>query len=53
MADRRPGTHQGPYVPSKGGGVEPRSRTQDGTWRKKRSGASQSKPSPKGGAKKK
>jgi hypothetical protein len=50
MADRRAGTKQGPYVPSKGGGVEPRARNQDGTWRKKRSDAhptpAKTKPSP-------
>lgn len=36
MADRRAGPRQGPYVPSTGG-KEPRSRNNDGTWRKKRS----------------
>jgi hypothetical protein len=39
MADRRAGSKQGPYVPSPGGGIQPRSRNQDGTWRKKRSDA--------------
>jgi len=39
MADRRAGPRQGPYVPSLGGGKQPRSRNQDGTWRKKRSDA--------------
>ena len=39
MADRRAGPKQGPYVPSPGGGVQPRDRNQDGTWRKKRSDA--------------
>jgi len=39
MADRRAGPRQGPYVPSPGGGKQPRSRNQDGTWRKKRSDA--------------
>jgi hypothetical protein len=37
MADRRAG--KGPYVPDKGGGKEPRSRNQNGSWRKKRSDA--------------
>ncbi len=37
MADRRSG--KGPYVPSPGGGVQPRSRNQDGSWRAKRSDA--------------
>lgn len=35
-ADRRAGTHQGPYVNN---GKLPRSRNDDGTWRKKRSDA--------------
>lgn len=39
MADRRAGPKQGPYVPSPHGGIQPRSRNQDGTWRKKRSDA--------------
>ncbi len=39
MADRRAGPRQGPYVPSPGGGKEPRSRNQDGTWRAKHSDA--------------
>jgi len=39
MADRRAGPHQGPYVPSPKGGVEPRSRNKDGSWRKKRDDA--------------
>jgi hypothetical protein len=46
MADRRAGSKQGPYVPSKGGGVEPRSRNKDGTWRKKRSDAKSPPPVP-------
>ena len=37
MADRRLG--RGPYVPSPGGGKEPRSRTKSGRWRAKRSDA--------------
>jgi hypothetical protein len=53
MADRRAGTRQGPYVPSPGGGVEPRSRNKDGAWRKKRSDTGTSKSTPKGGRKKK
>lgn len=53
MADRRAGPHQGPYVPSPGGGTEPRSRNKDGTWRRKRSDAKPASPkaaprSPKG-----
>lgn len=32
MTDRRAGRKQGPYV-----GKQPRTRTQKGTWRKKRS----------------
>jgi hypothetical protein len=52
MADRRAGTHQGPYVPSKGGGIEPRARNQDGTWRKKLSDAGHAKTASKGGRKK-
>lgn len=39
MADRRAGPKQGPYVPSQGGGVQPRDRNKDGTWRKKRNDA--------------
>ncbi len=35
-ADRRAGPRQGPYV---SGGKLPRSRNDDGTWRKKRSDA--------------
>jgi hypothetical protein len=34
MADRRAGPNQGPYV-----GKEPRSRNNDGSWRKRRSDA--------------
>ena len=34
MTDRRAGPKQGPYVAK-----EPRSRNQDGSWRKKRSDA--------------
>lgn len=37
MADRRAGKKQGPYVPSPGGGKQPRARNDDGTWRAKRS----------------
>jgi hypothetical protein len=37
LADRRAGPRQGPYVPSPGGGKQPRSRNENGTWRKKRS----------------
>jgi hypothetical protein len=47
MADRRAGPRQGPYVSSPNGGKEPRSRNEDGTWRKKRSDAG--KPRPKSG----
>lgn len=36
MTDRRAGPKQGPYVKK-----EPRSRNDDGTWRKKRSDAGQ------------
>jgi hypothetical protein len=39
MADRRAGPGQGPYVPSPGGGKQPRDRNEDGSWRKKRSDA--------------
>ena len=39
MADHRAGPKQGPYVPSKGGGIQPRDRNKDGTWRQKRSDA--------------
>ncbi len=39
MADRRAGPKQGPYVKSPGGGIQPRSRNADGTWRAKRSDA--------------
>lgn len=39
MADRRAGPNQGPYVPSPGGGTQPRDRNADGSWRKKRSDA--------------
>lgn len=46
MADRRAGPNQGPYVPSPGGGIQPRDRNRDGTWRKKRSDA-KPKPAPK------
>ena len=38
MTDRRAGPKQGPYV-----GKEPRTRNQDGTWRKTRSDAKPSK----------
>ena len=37
MADRRAG--KVPHVPEQGGGTQPRSRNQDGTWRGKRSDA--------------
>ncbi len=30
MADRRAGPRQGPYVPSPGGGKQPRARNEDG-----------------------
>jgi hypothetical protein len=36
MADRRAGKKQGPYVPSPGGGEQPRARNSNGEWRKKR-----------------
>lgn len=45
MTDRRAGPHQGPYVDK-----QPRSRNDDGTWRKKRSDAGQprkTQPTPK------
>jgi len=42
MADRRAGPRQGPYVPSAGGGTQPRSRTKSGAWRAKRSDAGKS-----------
>jgi hypothetical protein len=45
MADRRAG--KGPYVPDEGGGQQPRSRNQDGSWRKKRSDAGSSRDSDK------
>jgi hypothetical protein len=34
MVDRRSG--KGPYVSDEGGGKQPRSRTKQGRWRKKR-----------------
>jgi hypothetical protein len=37
MADRRTG--RVPHVPDEGGGKQPRSRTNEGRWRKKRSDA--------------
>ncbi len=37
MTDRRAGSKQGPYV-----GKEPRSRNDDGSWRRKRSDAGKS-----------
>ena len=40
MTDRRAGKRSGPHVPSKGG-MEPRSRNRNGTWRKKRKDANQ------------
>jgi len=52
MADRRAGPRQGPYVPSPGGGKEPRSRNQDGTWRAKRSDAGKSRSQSGKGSKK-
>ena len=39
MADRRAGPRQGPYVPSSGGGKQPRARNKNGTWRAKRADA--------------
>lgn len=39
MTDRRAGPKQGPYVRK-----EPRSRNDDGTWRKKRSDAGMPRP---------
>ena len=37
MPDRRSGTKKGvPHVPERGGGLQPRDRNKDGTWRKKR-----------------
>ncbi len=41
MADRRAGKKSGPHIPSKGG-MEPRSRNKDGSWRKKRNDAKSS-----------
>jgi hypothetical protein len=52
MADRRAGPRQGPYVPSPGGGKEPRSRNKDGAWRAKRSDAGKSRSSGTGTGKK-
>lgn len=52
MADRRAGPRQGPYVPSPGGGEQPRSRTKGGTWRAKRSDAGKSRSSRGSGGKK-
>jgi hypothetical protein len=49
VADRRAGPSQGPYVPSPGGSKQPRSRTENGTWRKKRSDTGE----PRGSNKKK
>jgi len=40
VADRRAG--KGPYVRDEGGGTQPRSRNQDGSWRAKRSDAGKS-----------
>lgn len=37
MGDRRAG--KGPYVPDENGGKQPRTRNDDGSWRKKRSDA--------------
>ena len=54
MADRRAG--KVPHVPEEGGGKQPRSRNQDGTWRAKRSDAGKPATTSKGsdsGAKKK
>jgi hypothetical protein len=53
MADRRAGPRQGPYVPSPGGGKEPRSRNEDGAWRAKRSDAGKPRKPRSGGASKK
>jgi len=40
MPDRRSGTKKGvPHVPERGGGLQPRGRNKDGTWRGKRSDA--------------
>ncbi|WP_457916291.1 hypothetical protein [Candidatus Lokiarchaeum ossiferum] len=41
MVDRRAGKRSGPHVPSKGG-MEPRTRNKDGSWRKKRKDAKKS-----------
>lgn len=49
MTDRRAGPRQGPNVPSPGGGIQPRSRTQKGTWRAKRSDAGKSRGASKKG----
>lgn len=48
MADRRAGKI--PHVTDEGGGKQPRSRNQDGSWRAKRSDA---KPAKKSGGNKK
>ncbi len=48
MADRRAG--RVPHVKDEGGGKQPRSRNQDGSWRAKRSDARTTKKS--GGSKK-
>jgi hypothetical protein len=42
VADRRAG--KVPHVPMPGGGMAPRDRNKDGTWRKKRSDAGKAKP---------
>jgi hypothetical protein len=49
VADRRVG--RVPHVRDEGGGKQPRSRTKDGTWRKKRSDAGKKRAS--GGSRKK
>jgi len=43
MPDRRSGTKKGvPHVRERGGGLQPRDRNKDGTWRGKRSDAGKS-----------
>lgn len=42
MADRRAG--KVPHVKTKGGGIAPRARNQDGSWRKKRADAGKPRP---------
>ncbi len=48
MADRRAGPRQGPYVKSKGGGIQPRARNKDGSWRAKRADAGKSRSASRG-----